>query len=266
MKRILVTTSTFSEKHLLSNQEVFYNPTGRRLDESEVLELIREFQPTGMIAGVEALTRNVLVAAEGLKVISRCGVGLDSVDLETAQELGIVVCNTPEAPVPAVAEMALALMLAWLRRIPAGDQEIRNGKWVKKNGLLLAGKTVGIVGCGRIGTYLSSLLAAFGCTVIGSDLHITAHPTCRMVPSDEPTTICSSDPKPCVAIISRGIEPLLRSHSGSFVLHRGMFSPGSQAINSPLKLWEKIRVPSAFQATEVTVFLWPMSSCNSSPV
>lgn len=185
MKRILVTTSSFSVKHLLAGQEVFYNPHGRRLDEGEVLALIREIQPVGMIAGVEPLTRSVLQAADGLQVISRCGIGLDSVDLEAARELGIEVCNTPEAPVPAVAEMALALMLAWLRRIPSGDQEIRNGKWVRKSGSLLAGKTVGIVGCGRIGTRLSSLLAAFGCTVIGSDPHITAHPTCRMVPPDE---------------------------------------------------------------------------------
>jgi D-3-phosphoglycerate dehydrogenase / 2-oxoglutarate reductase len=185
MQRILVSTSTFSEKQLLASYDVLYNPYGRRLSENEVMELLSDFQPAGMIAGVEPLTDKVLTAAKGLKVISRCGVGLDSVDLEKAAELGIKVCITPDAPVPSVAEMALALMLALLRNIPSGDREMRSGNWVKKNGSLLYGKCAGIIGCGRIGSYLAALLKAFSCTVIGYDPEIPSHPVCTMVPLDE---------------------------------------------------------------------------------
>ncbi len=185
MKRILVSTSTFSEKQLLKSFDVLYNPYGRKLSEAEVLGLLCDFHPEGMIAGVEPLTDKVLTSAKELKVISRCGVGLDSVDLESAAKLGIKVFITPDAPVPSVAEMALALMFALLRNIPSSDMQMRNGNWIKKNGSLLHGKTVGIIGCGRIGSYLATLLEVFGCTIIGYDPEIEAHPVCRMVPIDE---------------------------------------------------------------------------------
>lgn len=185
MKRILVSTSTFSEKQLLKSFDVLYNPYGRKLSEAEVLELLSDFHPEGMIAGVEPLSDKVLTSAKELKVISRCGVGLDSVDLESAARLGIKVFITPDAPVPSVAEMALALMFSLLRNIPSSDMQMRNGNWIKKNGSLLQGKTVGIIGCGRIGSYLATLLQVFGCTVIGYDPVIDSHPVCRMVTIDE---------------------------------------------------------------------------------
>ena len=176
---ILCTTSTFSAS-VPDRFTLITNPYGRRLTEQEVSALIAEHRPVGLLAGVEPLTRTVLAAAQGLRVISRCGVGVDSVDLEAARELGITVCTTPEAPVPSVAELTIALMLTALRRIPQTDAAIRSGRWPKPEGNLLGGKTVGIIGCGRIGSAVAALVRAFGCTVLGYDPAVAEHGICAM--------------------------------------------------------------------------------------
>ena len=176
MKSILITTSSFG-KHdpsllrILSESRFNYqtNPYARKLTEAEVCELIEEHQPVGMIAGVEPLTRRVLEKAKNLKVISRVGIGMDSVDLQVAKDLGIIVTNTPDAPTIPVAELTLGMILSLLRRIHISDSSIRRGDWVRPMGNLLHGKTVGLIGCGRIGSYLAGLLSSFGCKILGCD-------------------------------------------------------------------------------------------------
>lgn len=175
MDRILITTSSFDveSNHALQTLrragiEVQMNPHGRRLTESEVTELLGA-DVRGMIAGVEPLTRTVLTKAEGLKVISRCGIGLDSVDLAAADELGIKVSNTPDAPVTAVAELTVALILDLLRHVAQADRIIRQGQWKQIMGNLLAFQTVGIIGYGRIGRRVGELLRAFGATLLVHD-------------------------------------------------------------------------------------------------
>jgi D-3-phosphoglycerate dehydrogenase len=177
MDKILISTSSFANNDpklldTIGDQgfHVFLNPYGRKLAEFEVAELIEEYQPTGMIAGVEPLTENVLKKAMKLKVISRCGIGMDSVDLEAARDLGIVVTNTPDAPTIPVAELTLGMILSLLRRIQVSDASIRKGNWERPMGSLLRKKTVGIIGCGRIGSYLARLLTPFGCKVLGYDV------------------------------------------------------------------------------------------------
>ena len=183
--QIVTTTSSFSINDFPTNLEVVKNPLGRRLSEDEVLEFLIKEQPVGMVAGVEPLTGKVLEKAAFLKVISRCGVGLDSVDLAAAEELGIKVYNTPLAPVTSVSEMALSLTLSFLKRIPQVDSYMKQGQWKKMKGNLLEGKTVGILGCGRIGTQTARLFQAFGCLVLGFDPYINAHPVCRMVDMEQ---------------------------------------------------------------------------------
>lgn len=185
--KVLCTTSSF-DAEIPSGIDVVKNPFARRLTEAEVSQLIGEHRPDGLIAGVEPLTRAVLTrAAAGtpLRVISRCGVGLDSVDLEAAGELGIEVRNTPGAPVPSVAELTIGLMLAALRSIPAADAAIRRGDWLRLKGGLLGTRTVGIVGCGRIGSAVAALVAAFGSTILGFDPVVSEHPLCQMVGLDD---------------------------------------------------------------------------------
>jgi D-3-phosphoglycerate dehydrogenase len=114
----------------------------------------------------------VLRAKGKLKAVARAGVGLDNVDLETAKKVGIQVINSPEAPSNAVAELVLGLMLALARRIPEGDASLKRGEWIKRQltGFELKGKTLGIIGFGRIGYELGKKCKALGMTVVAYDV------------------------------------------------------------------------------------------------
>ncbi len=175
MHKLLFTTSSFDLKNLAERAaveaagfELILNPFGKRLTESQVVELLDD-QVVGMVAGVEPLTESVLRGAKALKVISRCGIGLDNVDLEAAKELGISVFNTPDAPTRSVAELTLAHILSLARRIAESDRAIRMGKWQAMMGLLLARQTVGVIGYGRIGKMVTRLLQAFDARVLVHD-------------------------------------------------------------------------------------------------
>lgn len=106
-----------------------------------------------------------------LKVIGRAGVGVDNIDLDAAHELGVRVVNTPEATTMAVAEHTLGLMLALARHIPEGNASMKSGNWEKANliGSSLGGKTLGIIGVGRIGSALAVLVQGFRMKVLGTD-------------------------------------------------------------------------------------------------
>lgn len=135
------------------------NPYGRKFEFDEFVKLIKD--ATGLIAGTEVITAELLAHAPMLKVISRYGVGMDNIDLKAAKRYGIIVCNTPEAPSQAVAELALTLMLNLYRRVTEADKNIRDGSWLQLNGRLLSGKTLGIIGLGRIGKKLVKLVQPF---------------------------------------------------------------------------------------------------------
>lgn len=171
---VLISTSSFGKAdpaplaHLReAGYEPVLNPHGRQLSEAEVTEMLAG--KVGLIAGTEPLTRDVLEANRDLRVISRVGAGMDNVDLEAAEELGVLVYRTPRGPALAVAELALGLVLDLLRGISRSDRRVRDGVWKKENGRLLSGKTVGIVGFGNVGRTFASLLAPFGCRVVVFD-------------------------------------------------------------------------------------------------
>jgi len=146
------------------------NPHGRELKESEIKELLNGVE--GLIAGTEPLTRKVIYSAQNLKVISRCGIGIDNIDLEAMNERGIKLYRTPEGPALAVAELTLGLILDSLRSISYLNRKIRSGGWEKKMGRLFSGKTVGIVGMGTIGKRLTTFLRPFNCKILARD-HVT---------------------------------------------------------------------------------------------
>jgi D-3-phosphoglycerate dehydrogenase len=147
--------------------EVIINPHGRRLTAEEVIGLAKGC--IGIIAGLEPLDRDVLDQLPGLRCISRVGVGVDNIDLESAAEKGVEVRITPNGPTQAVAELTIGMALALLRGIPRADHNIRDGVWQKEMGSLLHGKVVGVVGLGRIGRRVAELFMALGCVVIGTD-------------------------------------------------------------------------------------------------
>ena len=143
--------------------EVVVNPYNKKLDEGELIELIGD--AVGLIAGTESITENVLNHAKALKVISRYGVGLDNVDLDATKRRGIEVCNTPNAPAKAVAELTLSLILNLMRRIPESSQPMKNGIWQPQMGNSLYNKMLGIIGLGRIGKELVKLVQPFNVNI-----------------------------------------------------------------------------------------------------
>lgn len=178
MNKIVISTSSFDLdgnpiiKQLLSHGiHIISNPYQRKLTEDEIMALLG-VDTVGLIAGIEPLTNRVLSAATGLRVIARCGTGLDNVAMETAKQLNISVFNTPEAPAQAVAELTLGLMLACLRQITQTDRLVRQGEWPRTQGHLLAAQTVGIIGMGHIGRRVAQLCQAFGANIIAHDLHL----------------------------------------------------------------------------------------------
>ncbi len=149
--------------------EIVPNPVGRRYTKPEIISLLDGID--GLIAGLEPLDREVLSGSE-LKVVSRCGSGVSNVDLEAAEELGIVVCNTPDGPTQAVAEMTLGALLSISRHMHIMNRSLHDGRWDKRIGGQLADKNVAIVGYGRIGRRFAALLAPFDVDVMVVDPYI----------------------------------------------------------------------------------------------
>jgi D-3-phosphoglycerate dehydrogenase len=175
--RVFVGTSSFAEYDALplallkdAGLDVRENPYRRRLTEKECLSLYQDTD--GIIAGTEPITAEVLKSARNLRVISRCGVGTDNIDLEAAKSLGIRVFTTPDSPTVAVAELTVGLMLALLRHIPLSNSDIHAGRWQKRMGSLLRGKKVGIIGLGRIGRKVAGLVTGLGAEVIYTDVAV----------------------------------------------------------------------------------------------
>ena len=116
-----------------------------------------------IIAGTETLSDKVLSAAKNLRLISRVGIGLDSVDLLSARRKGIAISYTPDAPAPAVADLTMGLMYSLLRNIHVSNLEMHNGNWHRHFGRRLEDCTVGLLGTGRVGSKVASNLIALGC-------------------------------------------------------------------------------------------------------
>ena len=147
--------------------EVVYNPTRHPLAANELAPMIKGID--GMIAGLDEIDAQVIEAADCLKVIARYGVGLDRVDLESAQKKGIVVTNTPGANATSVAELTVGLMIALARKIVEADRRTKAGEWPRMNGTTLTGKTIGLLGLGAIGHRVARMLGGFDCRIIGYD-------------------------------------------------------------------------------------------------
>jgi D-3-phosphoglycerate dehydrogenase len=131
----------------------------------------------GLIVRSETrVDRELLAAGPRLTVVARAGVGVDAIDVEAATAAGILVLNTPGANTLAATEQTFALMLSLARRTPAAVQQLREGVWDRKSliGSELYGKTLGIVGLGRIGSNVASRAAAFGMTIVAHDPYVTA--------------------------------------------------------------------------------------------
>lgn len=145
--------------------EIVSNDTGRILTFEEQKALIKDAY--AIVAGTEKYDREMLLGCDNLKVVTRFGVGTDNFDLVTMKEMGLEVGVI--ANYNAVAEFALTLILSLLKNLPRYDRAARSGAWSRFEMRELTGKTVGIVGFGRIGKRLSELLSGFGITILAYD-------------------------------------------------------------------------------------------------
>ncbi|MGC4032102.1 MAG: phosphoglycerate dehydrogenase [Tepidisphaeraceae bacterium] len=148
--------------------EVVIPNVNERLEEADLLELVGDID--GTICGDDRYTRRVIEAAPNLKIISKWGTGIDSIDAAACHDHGVRIGNTPNAFTVPVADSVLAYVLSFARRTPWMDTHMKAGRWEKIAGRSLSECTIGIIGVGNIGSAVARRAAAFGMTILGTDI------------------------------------------------------------------------------------------------
>jgi D-3-phosphoglycerate dehydrogenase len=159
--------------------DVRYNTLGRRLQRDELAVHLRETD--AVLAGVEPYDATLLGSLPRLRCISRCGVGTDAIDLDAAKQHRIAVYTTVEEVVEPTAQLTIAMILALARNIPQHLADFHGGAWTKHTGALLSEWTVGLIGFGRIGCAVASLLAVFSPRIVVTDPAVSAEALPRHV-------------------------------------------------------------------------------------
>lgn len=144
------------------------------LKPEELKKIVGEYDAI-IIRSATTLTEDIIEAAENLKVIGRAGVGLDNVDLKAATKKGVVAMNTPAGNTTATAEHTMSMILSLSRNIPQANASMKSGKWDRNkfNGVELYGKTIGIIGLGRIGSTLAKFAKGFGMHIMAYDPYLS---------------------------------------------------------------------------------------------
>lgn len=174
MARILV-TDPLDPSAVQALRKAGHEVEERKLTPEELLKAIPAYDAL-LVRSETKVTKAVFGVADNLKVVGRAGVGVDNIDVPAAKERGVAVVNAPLAATNAVAELTLAHMLSMARQLPRADQTTREGKWEKKGlmGIELSGRTLGLLGVGRIGGRVAELARAFGMKVAVYDPYVTA--------------------------------------------------------------------------------------------
>ena len=174
MAKILLATSPFAQtgrKPLdlleVSGHTLVFNPYGRRFRAGEVAEHLRGVD--AVVAGTEPYDEEILAHADCLKVISRVGIGLDSIDLQYCQSKNISVTYTPDAPTQGVAELTVSNMINLIRHVHQSDCSVRENAWNRLMGSLVSDVKIGLIGVGRIGTRVIELLQPFHPQILAYD-------------------------------------------------------------------------------------------------
>jgi len=168
--KILVMDKVAKSAVELLKDKGFEIEEGDGLGEEEMIRKIKGFDGL-IVRSATKVTKNVIDAGDSLKVIGRAGAGVDNIDVSSASEKGIKVLNTPGANTVSVAEHTLAMILSLCRRTPKAHASLREGKWEKHlfKGRELFGKTVGVIGAGKIGREVIKRLKAFDVEILVSD-------------------------------------------------------------------------------------------------
>ncbi len=173
--KVLVTARSFrrlpgEHKRILQEAgcQLIETSNTQPLTEAEMMPLIGDVD--ALIIGLDQVTAKVIEAGPRLKVVSKCGSGVDHIDLDAATRHGVVVTSTPGANSIAVAELAIGLMLALARHIPQHVQSVKAGSWIRFVGVELADKMLGIVGLGRVGEAVAQRARSFEMRIVYSDM------------------------------------------------------------------------------------------------
>jgi D-3-phosphoglycerate dehydrogenase len=173
MPKVLVCDPVAQDGIEMLKQASFVVEENFNLTPEELERRITEFDAV-IVRGRTKITSEILSSAGNLRAVARSGVGLDNIDLETAKKKSIQIISTPAAPTTSVAELAIALMLALLRKVPLADKSMKEGRWAKSEllGSELKSKTVGVVGAaGRIGLEVARIVVqGFGAKALGYDV------------------------------------------------------------------------------------------------
>lgn len=148
--------------------EVVVPPVDERLEEADLLPYVSDID--GAICGDDRFTEKVLDAAPKLKVISKWGTGIDSIDQQACKRLGIRVCNTPNAFSEPVADAIIGYMICFARHLPWMDRKMRQGIWQKIPGKALRECTLGIIGVGNVGKSVAKRAIGFGMNIVANDI------------------------------------------------------------------------------------------------
>ena len=165
--KILITTYPFGisnklPSQLLKKYSVIYNDCKRKYTRDELVERLKRYNPDIIIAGTENYDSTILKLCNNLKIISRVGIGLDSIDLDECKKRGIIVTYTPDAPSNAVSEMVIGQIISLLRKLSASNRDIKDeGIWRRYIGREIKDSTIGIIGCGRIGKLVAKKIKSF---------------------------------------------------------------------------------------------------------
>jgi D-3-phosphoglycerate dehydrogenase len=174
-QKILIATASFGEldptilDKLQDSYECVFNQTGRKLTSEELSKLIVDVE--GIIAGTEQYSKDILGHAKNLKVISRVGIGIDNIDLDFCQEANIAVLSTKTDLSYSVAELVITQILSFYRNIPSHHKDFKENLWKRKMGETINGKTLGIIGLGKIGKRLVEITSGFNLELLACDLY-----------------------------------------------------------------------------------------------
>jgi len=173
--KILISDSLSKEAvNILEKEKDFKVDVNTKLTPEELKKVIKDYDALVVRSGTK-VTKDIINAADKLKIIGRAGVGLDNVDVEAASKKGIIVVNTPAGNTISTAEHTISMMLALSRNIPQADHSTKKGEWERKKfmGVELYGKTLGIVGLGRIGTEVAKRALSFDMKVLAYDPYLS---------------------------------------------------------------------------------------------
>jgi D-3-phosphoglycerate dehydrogenase len=195
-----------------SGMKVDYKPD---ISPEELLKVVKNYEVI-VVRSRTKIIKEVINAAEKVKIIARVGVGLDNIDTKHAESKGIRVINAGEAAMNAVAELVVGDMIALARSIPKADAALKNGKWLKKDlmGIELKGKYLGIIGVGNIGRNVGRLAKGLRMNLLGYDIYPISRDYVKevgMITTDLNTLLASSDFITCHIPITEDTKHMINS-------------------------------------------------------